>query len=92
MLCRHDVKSFPTALERCQACAQMSAGGSLSNTLVALARLSAAHERRDGQLNVAAASVSGGDVLGEYYRNQLVRAGVAMLAEPLPGSSTGARS
>lgn len=47
---------------------KVTAGGSLSNTLVALARLGAAYKDDDAPLNVAMTGSVGGDALGDFYR------------------------
>jgi sugar/nucleoside kinase (ribokinase family) len=66
----------------------MSAGGSLTNTLVAIARLSAAH----GQpMRIAMGGATGADVLGSYYNAQLEAAGVQIVGEPQPGAGRGCR-
>ncbi|KAK9789932.1 hypothetical protein WJX73_009863 [Symbiochloris irregularis] len=70
---------------------KVNAAGSLTNTLLALARLSsaAAVSGIATPLRVAAASVSGCDTLGYFYRKQLHSAGVELLASPAPDSNTG---
>lgn len=70
---------------------QVSAGGSLSNTLMALARLGAAeHEIHGrGQLRVAMDGIVGGDALSQFYSAQMANCGVSVLAQPGPNSSTG---
>lgn len=69
---------------------QVSAGGSLSNTLVALSRLgAAAHHRGDRQLRVAFGGLVGSDALGKFYQAQMDRSGVAVLSQPVPHSNTG---
>jgi sugar/nucleoside kinase (ribokinase family) len=72
---------------------QISAGGSLSNTLVALSRLGRAEQKvwGRGALRVAMAGVVGADALGEYYAAQLGNAGVDILSEAAPHSCTGGR-
>ncbi|KAL3837944.1 hypothetical protein ACJIZ3_022535 [Penstemon smallii] len=65
-----------------------AAGGSLSNSLVALARLG-------GQpvggplLNVSMAGSVGSDPLGGFYRSKLRRANVSFLSEPVKDGTTG---
>ncbi|XP_010550983.1 PREDICTED: uncharacterized protein LOC104821716 [Tarenaya hassleriana] len=70
-----------------------AAGGSLSNTLVALARLggrSVAFKCSDGPpLNVAMAGSIGGDPLGSFYRTKLLRANVNFLSAPIKDGTTG---
>lgn len=70
---------------------QVSAGGSLTNSLMALARLGAAehavHGR--GQLRVAMDGIIGSDVLSSFYNVQMKQAGVEVLARPAPQSCTG---
>lgn len=70
---------------------QVSAGGSLSNTLLALARLGAAEHVLHGRgaLRVAMDGIIGGDPLSEFYNSQMRRAGVQVLARPSPCSCTG---
>lgn len=70
---------------------QVHAGGSLSNTLMALARLgAAAGAPRGGRpLRVAMAGLVGSDALGSFYAAQMERAGVEVLAPPVAGASTG---
>lgn len=62
---------------------KVSAGGSLSNTLVALARLS------QGELNVAMTGSVGSDPLGDFYRAKLLRANVQFLSRPVVDGTTG---
>ncbi|GAB4822062.1 hypothetical protein N2152v2_009108 [Parachlorella kessleri] len=69
---------------------QVCAGGSLSNTLMALARLGQAAGARGGRpLRVAMAGVCGEDALGSFYAAQMRKAGVEVLSEPVPGANTG---
>ena len=71
---------------------KVSAGGSLSNSLVALSRLGAAAERQSLQpaaLRVAMAGVVGGDPLSHFYSAQLRDAGVSIISQPEPHSCTG---
>jgi len=56
-----------------------AAGGSLSNTLVALARLGC-QSISDRPLNVAMAGSIAGDPLGSFYRTKLRRANVNFLS------------
>lgn len=69
----------------------MSAGGSLSNSLLALARLGRAEDVLccRGALRVAFDGIVGGDALSAFYTAQMRDAGVSVLAEPSPNSSTG---
>ncbi|EPS67248.1 hypothetical protein M569_07525, partial [Genlisea aurea] len=59
-----------------------AAGGSLSNTLVALARLGPS-------FNVAMAGSVGSDPLGGFYRSKLSRANVEFLSAPVRDGMTG---
>ena len=71
---------------------QVSAGGSLANTLASLARLGQADALMRGKhaaLRVAAISIAGSDALGAFHTAQQHKAGVETLSEPLEGSSTG---
>lgn len=65
-----------------------AAGGSLSNSLVALARLGG---RPIGGpvLNVAMAGSIGSDPLGSFYRSKLRRANVNFLSAPVKDGTTG---
>ncbi|KAL8043678.1 hypothetical protein ABFX02_08G000600 [Erythranthe guttata] len=65
-----------------------AAGGSLSNTLVALARLGGQTIGRPS-LNVAMAGSVGSDPLGEFYRSKLRRANVNFLSAPVKDGTTG---
>lgn len=70
----------------------MSAGGSLSNTLLALARLGRAEDGLycRGPLRVAFDGILGSDVaLSAFYSAQMANAGVSVLAQPSPNSCTG---
>ncbi|GMH09129.1 hypothetical protein Nepgr_010969 [Nepenthes gracilis] len=65
-----------------------AAGGSLSNSLVALARLGS--QPIGGPiLNVAMAGSVGSDPLGGFYRAKLCRAGVNFLSAPVKDGTTG---
>ncbi|MBA0608619.1 hypothetical protein Godav_020814 [Gossypium davidsonii] len=65
-----------------------AAGGSLSNSLVALARLG--YKPIGGPaLNVAMAGSVGSDPLGGFYRAKLHRANVNFLSEPIKDGTTG---
>ncbi|XRB24020.1 pfkB family carbohydrate kinase [Pseudoscourfieldia marina] len=83
---------------------EVSAGGSLSNTLVALSRLGEANdllqfangEHVDVNAVVAFPSVRvgmagsiGDDPLGGFYRREVRKAGVNFLSEPRDGAATG---
>ncbi|KVI04429.1 uncharacterized protein LOC112525901 [Cynara cardunculus var. scolymus] len=65
-----------------------AAGGSLSNTLVALARLGV-HPIEGPALNVAMAGSIGSDPLGGFYRTKLRRANVNFLSPPVKDGTTG---
>ncbi|CAM6087622.1 unnamed protein product [Calypogeia fissa] len=67
---------------------KVTAGGSLSNTLVALARLGAGYNG-DLPLHVAMTGSVGSDPLGDFYRTKLLRANVYFLSEPIVGGTTG---
>lgn len=68
-----------------------AAGGSLSNSLVALARLGGGGGWSVGgpTLNVAMAGSVGSDPLGEFYRQKLRRANVSFLSPPVSDGTTG---
>lgn len=72
---------------------QVSAGGSLSNSLMALARLGTASEEAAGgaqrRLRVAMAGLVGSDALGSFYQSQMRQAGVEVVATPVAGAHTG---
>lgn len=65
-----------------------AAGGSLSNTLVALARLGG-HPIGGPALNVAMAGSVGSDPLGGFYRSKIRRANVNFLSAPVEEGTTG---
>ncbi|XP_068649479.1 uncharacterized protein [Aristolochia californica] len=65
-----------------------AAGGSLSNTLVALARLGGS-AIGGPSLNVAMAGSVGSDPLGGFYRAKLRRANVHFLSMPVKDGTTG---
>ncbi|KAK7263991.1 hypothetical protein RJT34_31592 [Clitoria ternatea] len=65
-----------------------AAGGSLSNTLVALARLST-RSLQPPPLNVAMAGSVASDLLGGFYREKLRRANVQFLSSPIKDGTTG---
>uniref|UniRef100_A0A061RV99 PfkB-type carbohydrate kinase n=1 Tax=Tetraselmis sp. GSL018 TaxID=582737 RepID=A0A061RV99_9CHLO len=69
----------------------VNAGGSLSNSLVALARLGLAEAdlKQSRTLKVALGGSIGEDALGEFYRAKIEKAGLAFLSEPEPNSATG---
>ncbi|KAG0569113.1 hypothetical protein M758_6G061600 [Ceratodon purpureus] len=67
---------------------KVSAGGSLSNTLVALARLGMASSKNSAQ-NVAMTGSVGSDHLGDFYRTKLLRANVHFLSQPVVEGTTG---
>ncbi|KAJ9180917.1 hypothetical protein P3X46_009104 [Hevea brasiliensis] len=65
-----------------------AAGGSLSNTLVALARLGC-KPISVPSLSVAMAGSVGSDPLGDFYRAKLCRANVNFLSSPVKDGTTG---
>ncbi|CAM8976542.1 unnamed protein product [Rhodiola kirilowii] len=65
-----------------------AAGGSLSNTLVALARLGG-KPYGGAPLNVAMTGSIGSDPLGGFYRSKLRRANVSFLSEAVKDGTTG---
>ncbi|XP_027109826.1 uncharacterized protein LOC113764120 [Coffea eugenioides] len=65
-----------------------AAGGSLSNSLVALARLGGLPVGGPS-LNVAMAGSVGSDPLGGFYRSKLKRANVSFLSAPVNEGTTG---
>ncbi|CAA7406644.1 unnamed protein product [Spirodela intermedia] len=65
-----------------------AAGGSLSNTLVALSRLGR-HSIGGRDLKVAMAGSVGSDPFGGFYRAKLRRANVNFLSEPVKDGTTG---
>lgn len=65
-----------------------AAGGSLSNSLVALARLGG-KPIGGPALNVAMTGSVGSDPLGGFYREKLRRANVAFCSEPIKDGTTG---
>ncbi|OMO96653.1 Ribokinase [Corchorus olitorius] len=65
-----------------------AAGGSLSNSLVALARLGS-KPIGGPALNVAMAGSIGSDPLGGFYRSKLRRANVNFLSPPIKDGTTG---
>jgi sugar/nucleoside kinase (ribokinase family) len=67
---------------------KLSAGGSLSNTLVALARLGFGSSQNSAQ-NVAMTGSVGSDALGDFYRTKLLRANVHFLSQPVVEGTTG---
>jgi sugar/nucleoside kinase (ribokinase family) len=69
----------------------VAAGGSLSNTLVALARLGQAGAAARGEppLRVGMAGLVGDDPLGEFYAAQMRGAGVDLASPPRAGAATG---
>lgn len=70
---------------------QVSAGGSLSNTLIGLSRLGQADNclRGSGGFQVALAAAVGSDTLGSFFAAQADKAGVAILEESVADSCTG---
>ncbi|KAJ1406699.1 Ribokinase-like, partial [Sesbania bispinosa] len=65
-----------------------AAGGSLSNSLVALARLGNRSVEAPA-INVAMAGSVGSDLLGGFYREKLRRANVQFLSAPIKDGTTG---
>lgn len=65
-----------------------AAGGSLSNSLVALARLGL-HPIGGQSLRIAMAGSVGSDPLGGFYRSKLRRANVNFLSAPVKDGTTG---
>jgi len=69
---------------------QVTAGGSLSNTLMALSRLgSAAELQGSAKLNVAMSGLIGSDRLGSFYSAQMKSAGVDVVTSPTESANTG---
>lgn len=69
---------------------QVSAGGSLSNSLMALAQLSAAANKSScRQLHVALAGIVGSDPLGSFFTAQMSQAGVEVVSKPVDDAHTG---
>lgn len=66
---------------------KVSAGGSLSNTLVALARLCAKSSTSAPRVGLIASV--GSDALGDFYRAKMKKAGVSFLSEPIENGTTG---
>lgn len=75
-----------SALDGCSF--KASAGGSLSNTLVALARLGSTSKSGPG-LKVAMTGSVGSDPLGDFYRAKLLKANVHFLSPPIVDGTTG---
>jgi sugar/nucleoside kinase (ribokinase family) len=69
---------------------QVTAGGSLSNTLMALSRLGTAAELQGSpKLNVAMSGLIGSDPLGSFYSAQMKTAGVDVVSPTTEGANTG---
>ncbi|CAN6294180.1 unnamed protein product [Urochloa humidicola] len=66
-----------------------AAGGSLSNSLVALARLGSSRSAGYPDLKIAMAGSVGSDPLGSFYRAKLRRANVHFLSKPVKDGTTG---
>ncbi|KAK3153362.1 hypothetical protein QOZ80_2BG0171330 [Eleusine coracana subsp. coracana] len=66
-----------------------AAGGSLSNSLVALARLGSSRADSYPELRIAMAGSVGSDPLGSFYRAKLRRANVHFLSKPVKDGTTG---
>lgn len=75
----------------CMLCIQISPGGSMSNTMLALARLGAASKQRfgSGRMQAAFSAIAGSDPLGRFFLAQLQQASLTLLATPSPDSNTG---
>ncbi|WPT14135.1 sugar kinase [Picochlorum sp. SENEW3] len=68
----------------------IAAGGSLSNTLIDLARLARANSTGpEAEFKVAMAGLVGSDALGSYYRSQMKSAGVSVIAPQEENVHTG---
>ena len=68
----------------------MTAGGSLSNTLMALSRLGAAAELHGSPpLRIAMSGLIGSDPLGSFYSAQMRSAGVQVVSPPTVKANTG---
>ena len=70
---------------------QVSAGGSLSNSLIGLSQLGHADNvlRDSGELRIAMAGGIGSDSLGSFFSAQAAKAGVTLLSDCVPDSCTG---
>eukprot|EP00955_Chlamydomonas_euryale_P043645 352664-Chlamydomonas_euryale.AAC.2 len=68
--------------------AQLTPGGSLANTLVGIARLSAAYDAK-ARLSVGLSGAVGNDLLGEYFSGALADAGVTVLPDGGGAPATG---
>lgn len=66
-----------------------AAGGSLSNSLVALARLGSSQSAGYPELNIVMGGSVGSDPLGSFYRAKLRRANVHFLSKPVKDGTTG---
>ncbi|XP_006662622.1 uncharacterized sugar kinase slr0537 [Oryza brachyantha] len=66
-----------------------AAGGSLSNSLVALSRLGSSRSTSYPKLRIAMAGSVGSDPLGSFYRGKLNRANVHFLSKPVEDGTTG---
>ena len=70
---------------------QVSAGGSLSNTLIGLSRLGRADNclRGSGGFQIALAAAVGCDTLGSFFAAQAAKASVTLLEDSVADSCTG---
>ncbi|KAG8084307.1 hypothetical protein GUJ93_ZPchr0010g7926 [Zizania palustris] len=66
-----------------------AAGGSLSNSLVALSRLGSSWSTKYPEIRIAMAGSVGSDPLGSFYRAKLHRANVHFLSKPIKDGTTG---
>ncbi|BAF27305.1 uncharacterized protein [Oryza sativa Japonica Group] len=66
-----------------------AAGGSLSNSLVALSRLGSSRSTNYPELRIAMAGSVGSDPLGSFYRAKLRRANLHFLSKPVKDGTTG---
>uniref|UniRef100_A0A0D9XMT5 Carbohydrate kinase PfkB domain-containing protein n=1 Tax=Leersia perrieri TaxID=77586 RepID=A0A0D9XMT5_9ORYZ len=66
-----------------------AAGGSLSNSLVALSRLGSSRSANYPELRIAMAGSVGSDPLGSFYRAKLRRANLHFLSKPVKDGTTG---
>jgi len=70
---------------------KLTAGGSLSNTLVTMARLGLAAEEVKGDwgkaMTTALVGSVGTDPMGDFYRRKVADAGMAFLSEPVEGTT-----
>lgn len=83
--------SLSSSAESTSTFLQVTAGGSLSNTLIGLSRLGQADNclRGSGGLQVALAGAVGSDTLGSFFAARAAKAGVQILADTVADSCTG---